>query len=364
MRDNEYYKKIGIKIIVLLVCLLGIFLTYKLAMFYLPFIIAIFVSTCIEPLVKIFNKKLKLNRKLSCIISLLLIITIFGGIIGFGITKIVLESKNLIENSNEYFSDMYNNSMEMINKVEQGNTILPKESVDILKESTSGIIDALKGIAINFGKVVLSSITSIPTVITYIVITVLAIIFTCLDRQYVINKIKSQVPKKWYEKVVQIWNEMCSVTWNYVKAETKLSFICFILVCIGLAIMDIVGLDIKFPALMAVIIGFVDLLPLFGAGTVMLPWAAYLVFTGNIPLAVAIISLWGVWAILKQFIEPKMVSKQIGMHPVFTLLGMYTGFRLMGVLGLMIGPIVFLIIGNIFNELLKKGVLKSFFELD
>ena len=59
-----------------------------------------------------------------------------------------------------------------------------------------------------------------------------------------------------------------------------------------------------------------------------------------------------------------MVSKEIGMHPIFTLVGMYTGFRFMGVLGLMLGPIILLIIANVFKELLKKGVLKSFFEMD
>ena len=115
---------------------------------------------------------------------------------------------------------------------------------------------------------------------------------------------------------------------------------------------------------MSTIIGFVDLLPLFGAGAVMIPWAIYLGITGNLPLAIAVICLWGVWAILKQLIEPKMVSKQMGMHPIVTLLGMYTGFRIIGVLGLMVGPIIFLIIANVFKELLRKGVLKSFFEMD
>ena len=105
---------------------------------------------------------------------------------------------------------------------------------------------------------------------------------------------------------------------------------------------------------MALFIGFVDALPILGSGTVMIPWAIYLSFTGNITLAIALMIVWGAWAVIKQFIEPKMVSKEIGMHPIFTLVGMYTGFRLMGVLGLMIGPIIILIIANVFRELLKK----------
>lgn len=362
--NNKYYKKIGIKILVLLVVLIGIFLLYKLAMFYLPFLIAILIASIIEPFVKFLMKKLKLKRKMACTISLLLIITIVGSLITLGITKLISECTSLISNSNEYFQVVYDNAMNFINEAQEGKTIIPKELVEIIKDSAGGIIDGLKVIAINTGKSIISTVSSIPTMVTYTIITILAIIFTCYDRQYVLNQIKGQVPKKWVEKVKEIYTEMCSVSWNYIKAEARLSFICFILVFVSLLIFDMAGLGVEYPILMAVIIGFIDLLPLFGAGAVMVPWSIYLAVTGNIPLALAIIILWGAWAVLKQFLEPKMVSKQMGMHPIFTLVGMYTGFRLMGVFGLMVGPILLLIISNVFKELLRKGVLKSFFEME
>ena len=72
----------------------------------------------------------------------------------------------------------------------------------------------------------------------------------------------------------------------------------------------------------------------------------------------------GIWAIIKNLAEPKVVSKQMGLHPILTLFGMYTGFKLIGVLGLLLGPIILIIIKNIFREMIQKGVLKTFFELD
>lgn len=362
--DNKYYKKIGMKVLVLLFMLIGLFLLYKLAMFYLPFLIAIIVASVIEPIVKFLMKRLKLKRKLACTISLLLVITILGTLITLGTTKLISECKNLILNSNEYYKDVYDNAMNYLNEVQEGKTIIPKEVVDLAKESAGGIIDGAKGIAINTGKTILSTVSSIPTMITYVVITILAIIFTCYDRQYVLDKIESQVPKKWVEKAKEIYKEMFSVSWNYIKAEAKISSVFFVILLISLIVFDLIGLNVNSPVLMAVIIGFIDMLPLFGAGAVMIPWAIYLSFTGNITLAIALMIVWGAWAVIKQFIEPKMVSKEIGMHPIFTLVGMYTGFRLMGVLGLMIGPIIILIIANVFRELLKKGILKSFFEMD
>lgn len=364
MDKSKYYKKIGMKVLVLLFILIAFYLAYKLAIFYFPFIIAILVSMCIEPIVRFFTKKLKMKRKLACTIALLLVITILGSMITLGITKLISECTSLISNSNEYFKELYDNAMYFINEAQEGRSFIPVQVVDLIKQSTGGIIDAAKNIAISTGKSIISTVSSIPTIITYTIITILAIIFTCYDRQFVIDKIKSQVPIKWVEKVKEVYNEMCSVTWNYIKAEAKLSFICFIWVFIALTIADLTPLDIKYPVLMAIIIGFVDLLPLFGAGTVMIPWAIYLAFTGDITLAVVVIVIWGVWAVLKQLIEPKMVSKQIGMHPIFTLIGMYTGFRIFGVLGLMLGPIILLIIFNVFGELLKKGLLKSFFEME
>jgi len=362
--DNKYYKKIGIKILVLLAILIGLFLLYKLAMFYLPFLIAIIIASIIEPIVKLLMKRLKLKRKLACTISLLLVITILGTLITLGTTKLISECKDLIANSNEYYKQVYDNAINYLNEVQEGKTIIPKELVDLAKEGAGGIIDGAKGIAISTGKSILSTVSAIPTMITYVIITILAIIFTCYDRQYVLEKIESQVPKKWVEKAKEIYKEMFSVSWNYIKAEAKISSVFFVIVLISLIVFDLVGLNVKSPVLMAIIIGFIDMLPLFGAGAVMIPWAIYLAFTGNIVLSIAIITVWGIWAVLKQFIEPKMVSKEIGMHPIFTLVGMYTGFRLMGVLGLMLGPIIILIIANVFRELLKKGILKSFFEMD
>lgn len=364
MDKNNYYKKIGLKIAVLAVALFGLFLLYKLAVFYTPFIIAIIIASLIDPIIKFFTKRLKFNRKIATILSLLLVTGILGTLITLGITKLVEECKNLIATSNDSYKQLYDYCIGYINDIQNGNSPLPAELAELAKQSIQGIIDGAKRIATGMGGKIISTVSSIPTMVTYIVITILATIFTCYDRQFVLDKISSQVPKKWMDKAKEIYTEMCSVTWNYIKAEAKLSFTCFILVLIGLIVFDLVGLGVKYTVLMAILIGFIDLLPIFGAGSVMIPWAIYLAFTGNVPLAIAVACLWGAWAILKQFIEPHAVGKQIGLHPIFTLAAMYTGFKLIGVIGLMIGPIVFLIITNVFRELIKKGVLKSFFEME
>jgi len=95
-------------------------------------------------------------------------------------------------------------------------------------------------------------------------------------------------------------------------------------------------MNLEYPLLMALFIAFADALPIVGSGTVMLPWAVILSFNGDIKLALAIVTLFIVITIVRQFLEPKVVSNQIGIHPIFTLIAMYTGYKVMGIIGMLI----------------------------
>ena len=94
----------------------------------------------------------------------------------------------------------------------------------------------------------------------------------------------------------------------------------------------------------------------------MIPWAVFTAFMGDLKLALAIFILWTIMSIVRQFIEPRIVSGHIGIHPIFTLIAMYTGFKLIGVIVMFVGPIVLIILKNIYQTLIDKGVVKSIFE--
>lgn len=363
-KDTKYYTKILAKIAITILAIIGIFLTYKLAIFYIPFIIAMIIAACIEPLIKLLMKITKLKRKPASIISLILVLLIIGGLLTLGVAKIISEGSALLSNLNTYFDHVYKWGTDFINIIQEEREQIPQEVVEVIQDSLTGVIDVVKGWIVGFLKGTLNFVTSIPDMVTYVFITIIAIVFICFDKEYIPNQIKNQIPKKWFEKIKQIINETCSVSVKYIKAEAKLSLICFIWVLIGLNIVNLIGIKVEYLFIITFFIGFVDLLPIFGAGAVMLPWAGYLLITGNIPLAISVVIIWIIWAVIKQLIEPKMVSKEIGIHPIFTLIGMYTGFKLMGVIGMILGPIILIILKNVFGELIEKGILKSFFELE
>ena len=82
----------------------------------------------------------------------------------------------------------------------------------------------------------------------------------------------------------------------------------------------------------------------------MIPWAILCAINGDLNLGIAIIILLVIMSVIRQLLEPKLVSKNIGIHPIFTLIAMYTGFKVIGVMGLLIGPIVLIIVMNVFSS--------------
>lgn len=94
----------------------------------------------------------------------------------------------------------------------------------------------------------------------------------------------------------------------------------------------------------------------------MIPWTLILFLNKEYSVGFCILGLYIFVSVVRQFLEPKIVSSKIGVHPIFTLLAMYTGFKLMGVIGMLIGPIVLIILKNIFENMIDRGIVKSILE--
>lgn len=167
------------------------------------------------------------------------------------------------------------------------------------------------------------------------------------------------MPPRWVQKIGVHVKEITKRLGGYLKAEATLILVSFVISLIGLYIFKFLGMNVKYPLLIALAIGFVDALPILGSGTVMVPWAIISALNGDLKLGIAIIVLWIIMSLVRQFIEPRVVSGRIGIHPIFTLIAMYTGFKVIGVMGMLIGPIVLIILKSIFTDVLEEGIYKS-----
>jgi len=86
------------------------------------------------------------------------------------------------------------------------------------------------------------------------------------------------------------------------------------------------------------------------------------VFSGNFNFALGIFFLYLIVVLVRQFLEPRIVSSKIGIHPIFTLISMYAGFKIVGLLGLITGPIVLIVYKNAFESSMEGGIIKTLFE--
>jgi len=327
----------------------------------MPFLIGFVISLLIEPLIRKFALKTGLARKTSAIIILILIFSILIGLIIWGIITLITESSNLLESINIYIEKIYSFIEKYVLNFKFKEIDLPEKVIEIIQNCTSKLLNTVTIFSTNFLTNTIQKFTLIPITFIYITITILSTYFICADKFYILDQVEHHVPRLWVKKLVKHIREISFSLGNYLKAEVILIGISFVIVLVGLYIGKFVGLEIGYPLLCALGIAFVDALPIVGAGAVMIPWAIFSYLDGNISLALLLIGLYVLAIIIRQMVEPKLVSNKIGIHPIFTLIAMYTGFKFIGVIGLFLGPIILIILKNIFSTMLDDGIVKSIF---
>lgn len=357
--DVGYWTRTLKNILVLAISLILIFLCFKLAVFYMPFLIGFIISLLVEPLIRFITRKTKLERKKSGIIVLIIIFAIILALLTWGIVTLFTESSSLMQGLNTYIELIYNKIKGYIDIISNENSKVPPGIATIIENSMGKFIAFLTEYVSNFLSKITQIISSLPAIGIYTFITILATYFICTDKMYIIDTIEHHLPQKWAKKLVVHTRDIVKSLGYYLKAEAILVAISFLIVLIGLYILKFIGFNVPYPFLSALGIGFVDALPILGSGTVMVPWAIISALNGELSLGIALIVIFAIILIVRQLVEPKVVSGQIGIHPIFTLIAMYTGFKTIGVLGLFIGPIILIILKNIFSVSIENGIIKS-----
>ena len=360
--DMNYWSKVFRKIIIFLFSAALIYLGFKLAVFYMPFLIAFVISLLIEPIIRFLMKHFKLKRKTSAIIVFLFVLIVIASLLTWGIFSLISESSNLLNGLNENVEKISNKFIEFTSKIDLNKLKIPDEIIKTIENSGRDLLGTAADFIKNLLTNLLNVITSVPTIAIYTVISILALFFICIDKIYMIDQLEHHFPEVWVRKVTKHIKEIIKSLGCYLKAQATLVLINFVVSLIGLYILKFIGLNVAFPLMAALGIAFVDALPIFGSSAVIIPWAIISSLNGDIRLAISLIVLLTVMGVIRQLVEPKIVAHQIGIHPIFTLIAMYTGYKFIGILGMLIGPIVLIILKNIFSSMIDKGLAKSIFE--
>ena len=187
-------------------------------------------------------------------------------------------------------------------------------------------------------------LSRIPNLILFILTTLLSAYFFATDPQSVESFLKKHIPHSPLEKGTALLHRLKRAIGGYVKSQLYLSAVSFGLCALGLLIL---GYPRAF--LWAVLIGLVDALPVFGTGIILIPWGLLSFLRGDTTVGVGLLLLYGGISVTRTILEPRFLGKQIGLHPLLTLLSLYGGFRLFGVPGMVLLPIGVMMLKQVYD---------------
>lgn len=358
MNWKKYIKSILVFVITILGIIGGIYFGMKFLKFFMPFVIGWMIALIANPLVRILEKKMKVARKHT---SMLLIIAVLAAIIG-GIyligVKVVEETSSLIDQAPEIYMSLQQDfkdagdNLEVIAKdmpddVQKGIEDFQNKIGDIAGKAMGRISEFTVDYASNFAK-------NVPNIFIAIIFTILSAYFFIADRDRILEFGRENTPQIIQQKWRILTDSFKKVFGGYFKAQFKIMCVVGVILFIGLLF-----LKVKFAILVAVLIAMLDMLPFFGTGTALIPWAVFKLISGDLQYAVGLIILYLVTQLIRRLIEPKMVGDSIGMNPLLTLAFMYTGYRISGVLGMILGVPIGAIVINFYESGVFDGPLNG-----
>lgn len=229
------------------------------------------------------------------------------------------------------------------NFVTQISVNLPKDAVESLNNGIANLSEQLVGLvtgALSTAATATIGLTAkLPMLLLSFIIWIVASVFLTIDYHQVVGFFVRQLPDR-HAELYQTVKELCTNTlFRLLKAYALLMFITFVELSVGLLILRVKG-----AVWLAALIAIVDILPVLGTGTVLIPWTLFELISGNFGMALGLLILYVFITVLRNILEPRLVSYQIGLNPLVTLFFMYLGLQIAGVAGMMLFPVVVMIL--------------------
>ena len=335
----------------LVIAALLIFFNYLLFLF-LPFFIAYFIAFMIQPAVRFLNGKLKLPRKLVTVLFLLFLFAAVGLLLFFSLRRIIYELDSLAQNfsvgdSARRISDYVNGFFDWLARA-QG--FIDRETVERLRAVVNGeaeniIMQFGADIAANIPAFIASLAVAVPKILIFTIILIISTFYICIDYAAITKFIIIQVPPRARAVILDIKNRFLSAIYKYLRAYSIIILITFFELSVGFLI-----LGVRYAVLLALLVALIDVLPVLGTGTVLVPWAIFSLAQRDYYLGFGLLILYATILIIRNIIEPKIVGGSIGLYPVVTLIALYVGYNLLGMAGMFLFPIIILIIKNLNDE--------------
>lgn len=336
-----------------------IFVVPQLVRFLMPLIVAWIVAMIANPIIRFLEKRIKIMRKHG---SALVIILVLAALIAafYGLAVLVASQfSSWVTELPEVYDSVTQNLQHLFRLLHQKYNIIPAD-VKLAFDQRENMLDsyiqkAIDGLLKMVKSGSLSKVSSLASslmdFLVYAILTILASYFMTVEKDHFTKLLQEKTPAG----VQRIWDKIKKIfiraIGGYFKAHFQIMIVIFFITVIPFAFMGI-----SYSGLLAVVIAIVDFLPFFGAGTVLVPWTVYRLVTGSYTYAAILFVIYVVVLIVRQALEPKLIGDNIGTSPFETLVFMLVGYRLAGMLGLIVG----IPVGMILMECYREGMFDDY----
>ena len=360
MLPNEPYKRFAV---ITLYVAVGIVLIYLLFNYLLgailPFIIAYLFAECFRPIVRYSETHKKFPKKSFVLFVVLLatgaLIMLFAGIA----RKVVFEFSALSQKIKSTVQLIQQDDAYAAQIIEKINSFVPFADIrDRLWEMRSNLNTELWNLTLSFGKNATGGLVSflgdaatfLPNALFAVLVVIIATYYFAIDRVKINCFFLSLFPKKVRPALKSARDLLAETVWKYLRAYGILFVITFSEL---LAAFWIIGFDYAF--VLALVIALVDVLPVVGTGTVLIPWGIIALLSGSYSTGIGLLVAYAVITVIRQIIEPKIVGKFIGVSPIATLAAMYVGLQLMGLAGIFLFALGAIVLKRVLENQQEKA---------
>jgi len=321
----------------LIMIALGLGLLYLLFTVGAPFLLALVVAIFIEPLTALLIRMSggKLNRVAAGTISSTVFTVVLVGLIALLGARIVSELvafwnrvPGYVGNLNVYIQDALDNARSLYEH-------LPPETAAQIENWLAGLTGTLTQAATSLSRVFLSLAGEIPNLFIFFIVFLVAVYMFSYSLPTMKSSFLSIFAEESRKQVEEVLDNLRKSIFGFLRSQLILSALTYVITLSGFLL-----LEIKYPMAIALLVCIVDIMPILGTGSVLVPWASYLILTGDWYTGIGLIVLFTVF---RRVIEPKVLGDSIGISALAALISLYVGLKLAGVVGVFLGPLVVII---------------------
>jgi sporulation integral membrane protein YtvI len=339
-----------------LILLIVAVLLYFILPVSIPLIVALITALLLEPVVKILQTRFSVRHRISVLIVFLTFVIFFALAGYFLTTKVITEAIKIVGHGPIYINEITKEWMQAKKEFAAAAKDLPDYVVAEISNRIEGFLNNVKEDLIAYVNIdkVKSILTNIPNYLVSFLVYLIALFLFLIELPRLRAGFQKHLSNRTAEKVNFMTSRLSFVVFGFFKAQFLVSIIIFIVSLVALLM-----IAPKIALVMALIIWLIDFIPIIGSIVLLGPWSLLHLVTGDVALGTELAVLAAILLIIRRTLEPKVMGSHIGLSPLSTLIGMYLGLKIFGILGFIFGPLLLIS----FNTAKEAGIIKINFKL-